>query len=158
MNTTTQLLLNFLVNAAWQICLIALVAWLAERLTRSLNRIRHLVWVLALLAAFLLPAWSAVRTLKPPLVRVTSVEAPLDSTPTLVVGVPQVTSPSSLPPRRHCRLVARTQKHLAPGSISSTSPENDCMAFAPWENLRILTESGSHSKKMLSRQVGFTLR
>ncbi len=102
MNTTTQLLLNFLVNAAWQICLIALVAWLAERLTRSLNRIRHLVWVLALLASFLLPALSAIRTLRSAaVVPATNVEMPRGSTPTLVVGPAEATSPSvAVLPRR----------------------------------------------------------
>lgn len=102
MNTTTQLLLNFLVNAAWQVCVIALVALLAERLTRSINRIRHLVWVAALVAAVLLPALSAIRTLKPaPVIATPTVKPESTSAPALVVGFPEATSsPAATSPRR----------------------------------------------------------
>jgi TonB family protein len=65
MRTGTQLLLNFVVNAAWQICLIALLALLADRLTQSVTRIRHFVWVTALLAAIALPLLSVVAPFKP---------------------------------------------------------------------------------------------
>lgn len=65
MKTTMQLLLNFVANAAWQICLITLLALLADRITRPVTKIRHWVWVTALLAAFALPLLSVVVALKP---------------------------------------------------------------------------------------------
>src|SRR3954468_7379573 len=64
MKTAIQLLLNFVVNAAWQVCLIALLALVADRITWSVTRIRHAVWVVALIAAIFLPVFSAVATFR----------------------------------------------------------------------------------------------
>lgn len=63
MRTSSQLLLNFLLNAAWQIALIAALASLGAWLLRdSAARYRHWVWVGALWLAFLVPAATSVRT------------------------------------------------------------------------------------------------
>jgi beta-lactamase regulating signal transducer with metallopeptidase domain/uncharacterized membrane protein YkoI len=64
MRTISQLLLTFLLNACWQIPLIAAFAafcdWL---LRRSSARYRHLLWVAALLISFLVPAITSSRIL-----------------------------------------------------------------------------------------------
>ena len=62
MRTSSQLLLNFLLNAAWQIALIAAVASLGAWLLRSSSaRYRHWIWVSALCLAFLVPATTSIR-------------------------------------------------------------------------------------------------
>jgi len=64
MRTLSQLLLTFLLNACWQIPLIAALAsfcgWL---LRRSASRYRHILWVAALLLSFMLPAITSSRIL-----------------------------------------------------------------------------------------------
>ena len=64
MRTISQLLLTFLLNACWQIPLIAALAsfcgWL---LRRSAPRYRHVLWVAALFLSFLLPAITSSRIL-----------------------------------------------------------------------------------------------
>lgn len=62
MRTSSQLLLNFLLNAAWQIALIAALASFGAWLLRdSAARYRHWVWVSALCLAFLVPAATSTR-------------------------------------------------------------------------------------------------
>ncbi len=62
MRTVSQLLLNFLLNAAWQIALIAALATLGAWLLRSSSaRYRHWLWVGALCLAFLVPATTSIR-------------------------------------------------------------------------------------------------
>ena len=64
MRTSSQLLLTFLLNACWQIALIAALAALSSMLLRnSVARYRHWVWVSALCLAFLVPAITAARVL-----------------------------------------------------------------------------------------------
>src|SRR5678816_4048495 len=64
MRLSSQLLLTFLLNALWQIALIALVASLGSRLLRnSVARYRHWVWATALCLAFFVPAFTSSRTL-----------------------------------------------------------------------------------------------
>src|SRR5215216_6911519 len=64
MRLSSQLLLTFLLNALWQIALIAAVASLGSWLLRnSVARYRHWVWATALCLAFLVPAFTATRTL-----------------------------------------------------------------------------------------------
>jgi len=63
MRTSSQLLLNFLLNAAWQIALIAALASLGAWLLRSSSaRYRHWLWVGAFCLAFLVPAATSMRT------------------------------------------------------------------------------------------------
>jgi TonB family protein len=64
MRTLTQLLFNFVVNAAWQICLITLLALIADRVSRSVTKVRHFVWVAALIAAVVLPLLSVLAPFK----------------------------------------------------------------------------------------------
>jgi beta-lactamase regulating signal transducer with metallopeptidase domain len=62
MRTSSQLLLNFLLNAAWQIVLIAALASVGAWLLRSSSaRYRHWLWVSALCLAFLVPAATSIR-------------------------------------------------------------------------------------------------
>jgi beta-lactamase regulating signal transducer with metallopeptidase domain len=64
MRLSSQLLLTFLFNAFWQIALIASVASLGSWLLRnSFARYRHWVWAAALCLAFLVPAFTSLRTL-----------------------------------------------------------------------------------------------
>ena len=62
MRISSQLLLNFLLNAAWQIALItAFASFGAWMLRSSAARYRHWLWVSALLLAFLVPAVTSIR-------------------------------------------------------------------------------------------------
>ena len=62
MRTSSQLLLNFLLNAAWQIALIAALASAGAWLLRSsAARYRHWLWVGAFCLAFLVPAATSIR-------------------------------------------------------------------------------------------------
>jgi len=62
MRTSSQLLLNFLLNAAWQIALIAALASVGAWLLRSSSaRYRHWLWVSALCLAFVVPAVTSLR-------------------------------------------------------------------------------------------------
>ncbi len=63
MRIASQLLLNFLLNAAWQIALIAALAALGAWLLReSAARYRHWLWVSALCLAFFVPVVTSVRS------------------------------------------------------------------------------------------------
>lgn len=63
MRISSQLLLNFLLNAAWQIAFIAALASLGAWLLRSsAARHRHVLWVSALSLALLVPAVTSVRS------------------------------------------------------------------------------------------------
>jgi TonB family protein len=63
MKTTSEFLLTFLLNAFWQIALIAAAAAIGDwLLRRTLVRYRHFLWVAALLLSLLLPLVSAVRS------------------------------------------------------------------------------------------------
>jgi len=64
MRTISQLLLTFLLNACWQIPLVAALAtFCACLLRRSSVRYRHLLWVAALLISFVVPAITSSRIL-----------------------------------------------------------------------------------------------
>jgi beta-lactamase regulating signal transducer with metallopeptidase domain len=64
MRLSSQLLLTFLFNAFWQIALLAAIASFGSWLLRnSVARYRHWVWATALCLAFLVPAFTSVRTL-----------------------------------------------------------------------------------------------
>ncbi|HKV33658.1 MAG TPA: M56 family metallopeptidase [Pyrinomonadaceae bacterium] len=64
MKTSSQLLLTFLLNAVWQIALIAALASLgAWLLRRSSMRFQHWLWVAALFLSLLVPVFTVVRAL-----------------------------------------------------------------------------------------------
>ena len=64
MRISSQLLLTFLLNAIWQVALIAALAALGSWLLRnSVARYRHWLWVGALCLAFIVPAVTSSRTL-----------------------------------------------------------------------------------------------
>ena len=64
MRISSQLLLTFLLNAIWQVALIAALAALGSWLLRnSVARYRHWIWVGALCLAFLVPAVTSSRAL-----------------------------------------------------------------------------------------------
>jgi HEAT repeat protein/beta-lactamase regulating signal transducer with metallopeptidase domain len=59
MGKISEFTAGFLLNAAWQIPLIALVAWACSRLLRSTaTRYRHTLWVVSLVLTLALPLWS----------------------------------------------------------------------------------------------------
>ena len=67
MKTLIQLLLTFLVNASWQIILIATAAALCGWLLRdTAARYRHALWICALLLSLGIPALSFVYLVRPP--------------------------------------------------------------------------------------------
>src|SRR5215510_13591213 len=64
MRISSQLLLTFLLNAFWQVALVAGLAALGSWLLRSsLARYRHWLWASALCLAFFVPALTASQTL-----------------------------------------------------------------------------------------------
>src|SRR5205085_5777439 len=64
METSSQLLLTFLLNACWQIALIAAVAAFCDWLLRQATaRHRHWLWVAALVLSLCLPALTILRLL-----------------------------------------------------------------------------------------------
>jgi beta-lactamase regulating signal transducer with metallopeptidase domain len=59
MERISEFVLGFVLNAAWQIAVIALVAWACSRLLRSAAaRYRHALWVVSLALTLVLPLWS----------------------------------------------------------------------------------------------------
>ena len=67
MRTLSQFLLSFLLNASWQILLIAAMASLCDRiLSSTAARYRHTVWVVALFLTLLLPLFSSVTNFTAP--------------------------------------------------------------------------------------------
>src|SRR5918998_6884919 len=64
MRISSQLLLTFLLNAFWQVALIAALASFGSWLLRNSGaRYRHWLWVSALCLAFLVPAITSSRAL-----------------------------------------------------------------------------------------------
>lgn len=58
MDRISEALASFLLNATWQIAVIALVAWLCSHLLRNAGaRYRHALWVSALILSLALPLW-----------------------------------------------------------------------------------------------------
>ena len=67
MTRSSQLLLTFLLNAVWQVALIAALASLGSWLLRDFSaRYRHWLYVSALCLAFFVPALTALQTLRDP--------------------------------------------------------------------------------------------
>ena len=96
MRTSSQLLLNFLLNAAWQIALIAALASLGAWLLRSsAARYRHWLWVGAFCLAFLVPAATAIRTSVETVTASTSIEPILVDEPIQLPSLDQSTSTTS---------------------------------------------------------------
>lgn len=58
MNRASEFTMGFLLNAAWQIAIIALIAWACSRLLQTVAaRYRHALWVAALVLSLALPVW-----------------------------------------------------------------------------------------------------
>jgi len=86
--TVSRLVLTFLLNALWQVALVACVGAVCNRLMRRAPaKYRHAVWVMVLAAGLVLPvnsAWSAWNSAQfPTLVTPTVQGAPLQSLPAL---------------------------------------------------------------------------
>ena len=90
MKTFSQFLLTFLLNASWQILLIAAMASLCDRiLSGTAARYRHTVWVVALFLALFLPMFSsATNFIAPPPVSI----APALTTESVPVVVTRISS------------------------------------------------------------------
>src|SRR5260370_42348260 len=92
MTTISQLLLTFLLNACWQVALIAATAMLCALLLRGTAvRYQHLLWVVALIASFCLPAWKSIDVLRGSLVTPSQSQI----TPTHLIGDPVLTADHS---------------------------------------------------------------
>lgn len=93
MRISSQLLLTFLLNACWQVALIAALASFGSWLLRnSVTRYRHWLWVSALCLAFLIPAFTSSRTLLESFAEPTSFT--MFATPTIA---PLVEAPAPVP-------------------------------------------------------------
>src|SRR2546421_2549942 len=57
---TMEVILNFLLNGAWQIAAIALVAGLGNHLLQSVTKYRHVIWAAALAMSLLLPLMTSI--------------------------------------------------------------------------------------------------
>ncbi len=94
MRVATQFLLNFLLNAIWQVTAIALGASVGNYLLKSVTRFRHLLWVSALVMSLALPMVSAVFSMK-------GVSAPVATPPVkvseAVINVPANVASIDLP-------------------------------------------------------------
>jgi TonB family protein len=65
MKILAQVLLTFVLNAVWQVALIALFAFLCARLMRRTPaRLQHRIWVAALMVSLFVPAWSCALRFK----------------------------------------------------------------------------------------------
>ena len=59
---TSELILNFVLNSCWQIAAVFAVAWVGSRLLKSgPARYRHALWVVALVACFVVPLLTTTR-------------------------------------------------------------------------------------------------
>lgn len=59
---SSEFILNFVLNSCWQIAAVFAVAWIGSRLLKSgPARYRHALWVVALLACFVVPLLTATR-------------------------------------------------------------------------------------------------
>ncbi len=122
MTRSSELVLTFLVNAAWQIAAVTLVASIANRLLRnSSSSSRHNVWVAALLLSFLLPALS--------LFSLSTAVAP--SSRTFSNHQAQLTATDSIPAA--ARFTQQTSVERDTGKFST--------AFLPKRNQRLLAGS-----------------
>ena len=82
MERISQLLLTFLLNACWQVALIAAVGALCAWLLRDWPaRYRHWLWVVTLIGGFCLPALSSLQLAS---------DSPLKSQPPLPAVQPQI--------------------------------------------------------------------
>src|SRR4051812_13911473 len=101
METLSDYLLTFLLNATWQIPLVVALAALASFLLRnSPARYLHLIWVAALLGAIIIPIYSTMRravTASVP-VAVPAVVAPPDGLESTSAASPTTSAaPGTLP-------------------------------------------------------------
>ncbi len=98
MRTSSQLLLTFLLNAFWQVALIAgLAAFGSWLLRNSVARYRHWLWASALCLAFFVPALTAAQTLFDIVVQSsTPVILPDQIIPPLLETVPDA-APTAIP-------------------------------------------------------------
>src|SRR6476619_902645 len=115
MKTSSQLLLTFLLNAVWQIALVAALASLSAWLLRnSAARYLHWVWVSALLLSIGIPVTTASRVLR---------------------ESPGTISATEIPPPNEL-----TIEPLIPveGSVSQTLPSTDVFLLSPMVGLILL--------------------
>src|ERR1051325_7478074 len=94
MKIATQLLLNFLLNAIWQIAAIALAAAVGSYLLRSVTRFQHALWVFALMMSLAAPIGSAIFSSKDATLRAGAEQRTIVE-PVLVV--PREVAPVNLP-------------------------------------------------------------
>ena len=90
MKSVAEYLLSFLLNASWQVALVAVIASLADLLLRRTPaRYRHWVWVAALMLSLALPLLTSMR----PLLKnttLTPAAPPIDAiAPVVVTGIPE---------------------------------------------------------------------
>ncbi|HEX6190529.1 MAG TPA: TonB family protein, partial [Pyrinomonadaceae bacterium] len=116
MKTVSQFLLTFLLNASWQILLIAAMASLCDRiLGGTAARYRHMVWVAALFLTFLLPVFSSATNFTAP------PRVPIATSPTTESVPVVITSISSLSGDE----IESAESTVPAASVAATAPERN---------------------------------
>lgn len=88
MRTVSQFLLTFLLNASWQILLIAAMACLCDRiLSGAAARYRHTVWVVALFLTLLLPVFSSATNFNAPAQVSIAATPPTETEPVVITRI-----------------------------------------------------------------------
>ncbi len=102
MKSAAEYLLSFLLNASWQVALVAVVASLADLLLRrTMARYRHWVWVVALLLSLALPVLTSML----PLLNASTPAAaapPIEAVaPVVIANIPEssLAAATTVPPR-----------------------------------------------------------
>src|SRR5215475_8410246 len=95
MKTVAQIIVNLLLNSFWQVGAIALLAGFADYLVRPVARLRHLVWVAALLMSLALPSISYLASQKTRVVSHSPSSAVEEPAFVLPVSVPESAVPAT---------------------------------------------------------------
>lgn len=116
MRTVSQFLLTFLLNASWQILLIAAMGSLCDRILRgTAARYRHRVWVVALFLALFLPMFSSATNFIAP-ARLSIATAPTtESVPVVVTRISSLAGDE----------IESAEPKTPAGPVAATAPERN---------------------------------
>ncbi|MGZ5436246.1 MAG: TonB family protein [Pyrinomonadaceae bacterium] len=116
MRTVSQFLLSILLNASWQILLIAAMASLCDRiLNGTAARYRHTVWVVALFLTLFLPAFSSATNFTAP-PRVSIATAPTtENVPVVITRISSLAGDE----------IESAESKAPAASVAATAPERN---------------------------------